>query len=113
MSDYAQGQGDGLGHQICALPLLGDRVALNITDALICQYEGRENALLHYSVILEELRFSTDPVALDSLSLEEILKRRSGLTKNDAAAFQRILDNAALLQIGISDRAAIRSVLVE
>jgi hypothetical protein len=96
--------------EICALPLLGDRVALNITDALICQYEGRESSLLHYSAVLNELRFSTDPVALDALSLEEILKRRSAVMPADAEGFRRILENAALLEIGIADRARIQTI---
>jgi len=47
--------------EIYALPALSDHVVLNITDALICQYEGEERSLLHYSAILNELRFSRDP----------------------------------------------------
>ena len=58
--------------EICALPILGDRVALNITDALICQYEGGQKGLLHYSTMLNQLRFSRDPVALDVLSIKEL-----------------------------------------
>ena len=53
--------------EIYALPALGDRVALNITDALIAQYEGGARGLLQYSSVLDQLWFSRDPVALDTL----------------------------------------------
>ena len=55
--------------EIYALEALSDKVVLNITDALICQYEGEERGLLHYSATLNQLRFSLDPVALDMLSI--------------------------------------------
>ena len=56
--------------EIYALTNLSDHVVLNITDALICQYEGGERGLLHYSTTLNQLRFSRDPVALDVLSIQ-------------------------------------------
>ena len=55
--------------EIYALPALGDRVVLNITDALIGQYEGgaaRPAALL---AVPDQLWFSRDPVALDTMAL--------------------------------------------
>ncbi len=58
------------------LPSLGDRVVLNIVDALICQYEGGDRGLLHYSAVLNQLRFSRDPVALDVLSIRELEYQR-------------------------------------
>src|SRR2546430_5226942 len=62
--------------EIYALPALSDHVVLNIVDALICQYEGEERSLLHYSNPLNELRFSRDPVALDVLSVHELEHQR-------------------------------------
>jgi hypothetical protein len=89
--------------EIYALPSLSDRVVLNITDALICQYEGEERSLLHYSAILNQLRFSHDPVALDVLSLQE-LDRQRALAHAPPIKFESDLyDNAALLELGISD----------
>jgi uncharacterized protein (DUF362 family) len=89
--------------EIYALPALSDHVVLNITDALICQYEGEERSLLHYSAILNELRFSCDPVALDVLSLEELNRQRelakAPVVKNDPELYS----NAALLELGVSD----------
>jgi hypothetical protein len=94
--------------EIYAQSLLSDRVALNVTDALICQYEGGERGLLHYSKALNELRFSKDPVALDCLSVKELGELR---TASGAPSLKPSLDlyaNAALLQLGVNDLKHIR-----
>ncbi len=89
--------------EIYALSALSDHVVLNITDSLICQYEGQERSLLHYSAILNQLRFSRDPVALDVLSLQELVRQRD-LAGAQAVKFDSDLyDNAALLELGVSD----------
>jgi hypothetical protein len=62
--------------EIWALPEIYDRAVLNIVDALICQYQGEERSLVHYSVPLNQLRFSKDPVALDVLSIRELSRQR-------------------------------------
>ena len=67
--------------EIYALPVLGDRVALNITDALIGQYEGGSRGLLHYSSVLNQLWFSHDPVALDTLAIKELDRERRELER--------------------------------
>jgi hypothetical protein len=89
--------------EIYALPVLGDHVVLNITDALIGQYEGGDRGLLQYSEVPNQLWFSHDPVALDTLALKELARVRSSL---DAPVFKINLDlytNAALLQLGVND----------
>jgi hypothetical protein len=93
--------------EIYALPALGDRVVLNITDALIAQYAGGEKGLLQYSEVPNQLWFSRDPVALDTLALKELDRVRHAL---DAPAFKPNLElytNAALLQLGVNDPAKI------
>ena len=99
--------------EIYALPSVGDRVALNITDALICQYEGEQRGLLHYSTSLNELRFSKDPVALDCLSLRELERTRVAssipIPRNHSLTNQmELLANAALLELGVTDETAIK-----
>jgi hypothetical protein len=89
--------------EIYAMTNLSDRVVLNITDALICQYEGGERGLLHYSTTLNQLRFSRDPVALDVLSIDELNRQRKAA---DAPTIKDNLDlyhNAALLELGVDD----------
>jgi uncharacterized protein (DUF362 family) len=89
--------------EIIALPVLGDRVALNIVDALICQYEGEEHTLLHYSAVLNQLWFSPDPVALDVLALQEIDTQRKAAKASAVKTNLDLYQNAALLEIGVSD----------
>ncbi len=89
--------------EIYALPALSDRVVLNITDALICQYEGEERSLLHYSTALNQLRFSTDPVALDVLSVQELERQRQAATAPRVKVNQDLYSNAALLELGVND----------
>jgi len=89
--------------EIYAMPQVGDRVVLNVTDALICQYEGGETSMLHYSAVLNEIRVSRDPVALDVLSLDELDRQRK-LGKVPPVKFSRDLyTNASLLELGASD----------
>jgi hypothetical protein len=99
--------------EIYALPSLSDRVALCITDALICQYQGEQRGLLHYSTALNELRLSRDPVALDLLSLRELERQRILSAQpiprhNSFNSEMELLENAALLELGTSDDSLIR-----
>jgi hypothetical protein len=89
--------------EIYALPVLGDRVVLNIVDALICQYQGEQRSLLHYSKALNELRFSKDAVALDVLSLHELDRQRrmNGISLVSTNSLE-LYHNAALLELGVS-----------
>jgi len=89
--------------EIYALPALSDHVVLNITDALICQYLGEERSLLHYSAILNELRFSREPVALDVLSLQELDRQRKLAKVADTKFASDLFTNAALLELGVAE----------
>jgi hypothetical protein len=89
--------------EIYALPELGDRVALNIVDGLICQYQGEERTLLHYSTMLCQLRFSKDPVALDVLSVRELERQRQRARVTPVRVNWQIYTNAAFLDLGIAD----------
>lgn len=94
--------------EICALPILGDRVPLNIVDGLICQYEGEQRSLLHYSEELNQLRFSTDPVALDVLSIEEMKRLRALHSMPPPKVSLELYKNASLVEVGISERKNIK-----
>ena len=89
--------------EIYAKPELSDRVVLNIVDALICQYEGEERGLLHYSTILNQLRLSYDPVALDVLSIQELERLRKTAGVSNVNTNLDLYSNAALLELGIND----------
>ena len=89
--------------EIYSLPSLSDHVVLNITDALICQYEGGERGLLHYSATLNQLRFSLDPVALDVLSIQELDRQRKAAHAPSVKPNLKLYSIAALLQLGTDD----------
>lgn len=89
--------------EIYALPSLSDHVVLNITDALICQYVGSKSAMLHYAIPLNQIRFSTDPVALDVLSARELRRQRERATMMQPSANMELYQNAALLELGVND----------
>ncbi len=102
--------------EIYALPSLGDRVSLHIVDALICQYEGEQIGRLHHSIELNQLRFSTDPVALDLLSVQEINAQRAR-AEGPLTSHTNHLDlfhNAALLELGVAEpgRIEVRTVKI-
>jgi hypothetical protein len=86
--------------EIYALPILGDRVVLNITDALIGQYEGGSRSLLHYSSVLNQLWFSRDPVALDMVSIKELARERRDVGAPQLNPNLELYANANLLQLG-------------
>jgi hypothetical protein len=94
--------------EIYALEALGDKVVLNIVDALICQYQGEEQGLLHYSIALNELRFSKDPLALDILSLQELDWQRRAARMRSPTNQLDLYQNAALLELGVNDTASIK-----
>ena len=89
--------------EIYALPSVGDKVVLNITDAIICQYEGGQRGLLHYSTVLNQLRFSRDPVALDVLSIKELDRQRRASKSPYVKPNFDLYVNAGLLELGLND----------
>jgi hypothetical protein len=95
--------------EIYALPQVSDRVVLNITDALICQFQGEQIAHLHYSAPLNQIRISTDPVALDVLSVEELDRQRARVLPDIAVKTNKLelYRNAELLELGVAERSRI------
>jgi hypothetical protein len=83
---------------------IADRVALCIVDGLIGQYEGMQRTFLQYAAAVNELRFSTDPVALDVLSLEELNRIRETVGTGAVTNRFTLYPNAArLLELGTDD----------
>lgn len=99
--------------EILAMPVFFDRRAVFIVDALIAQYQGEENNRLHYSVVLNQLRFSTDPVALDVLSAGELEAQRKKAGLDERRLPRTLYENAALLELGVADPAKVRVEWVE
>ena len=89
--------------EIYAMPQLYDQVALNIVDALICQYQGEETTRLHFSAPLNELWFSKDAVALDSLAIEELQRQRKAIQSPEVKLDRTIYENAAIMDLGTAN----------
>ncbi len=93
--------------EIVALPVIGDRVALYVTDALLLQYEGGPEGYLQFSTVRNELWFGRDPVALDTVGLKELMLQRRVLSAPPMPSNFSIYTNAVLLQLGVNDPARI------
>jgi hypothetical protein len=99
--------------EIYNLSVLADRVVLSVVDALICQYEGSERSLLHYSDVLDEVRLSRDPVALDALSLKDLERERQSTQAPALKSSSELYSAAALLELGVNDLKRIKVERVE
>jgi hypothetical protein len=99
--------------EIYALPGLGERVALNITDALICQYQGEQVSLLQYSTELNQIWISKDPVALDILGIQELDRERQTRDIESHGDNPELYQNASLLELGVGDPAKIKLEVVK
>ncbi len=99
--------------EIYALPCLGDHVVLNITDALICQYQGEQTSLLHYSTELNQIWFSKDPVALDTLAIQELDRERQAKGIESHGDNPELYQNATLMERGVSDPVKIKVEVVK
>jgi hypothetical protein len=95
--------------EIYAKPALSDHVVLNITDALIGQYQGEQMSLLHYSMELNQIWLSKDPVALDVLAIQELEHEREERKMRPGNDNPDLYRNASFfLELGVGDLAKIR-----
>jgi hypothetical protein len=84
-------------------PQIADKGVLYITDALLCQYQGEQRSLLHYSAPMNQLWFSKDPVALDSLALVELERQRDIAGMPQGKPNRELYANAELLELGVAN----------
>jgi hypothetical protein len=89
--------------EIYAMEQVGDKVVLNIIDALLCQYEGERQSLLHYSTALNEIWISLDPVELDVMCIQELNRQREASGLPAPKSPLEIYKNASALELGDSD----------
>jgi hypothetical protein len=94
--------------EIDALPVIGDRVVLHVTDALLAQYQGGPAGFLQFSTVRNELWFGHDPVALDTLALKELMRERRFVGAPPMPTNFAIYTNAVLLQLGVNDPSRIQ-----
>ena len=94
--------------EIYALPSVGDRVVLHVTDALLGQYQGGPASYLQFATVLDQIWLSHDPVALDTLAFKELARERRAANIPPPHTNYQIYTNAVLLQLGVNDPARIQ-----
>ncbi|MGD0816629.1 MAG: DUF362 domain-containing protein [Verrucomicrobiota bacterium] len=95
--------------EIYAKPALSDHVVLNITDALIGQYQGEQMSLLHYATAVNQIWLSKDPVALDVLAIQQLDRERQERKIDPGNDNPDLYRNASYyLELGVGDPAKIR-----
>jgi hypothetical protein len=90
-------------------PCLRDKVVLNIADAIQGQYDKGPGANPQFVYDARTLYFGTDPVAVDAVAHEDLVKVRidKGVQEFDNARNREFIDIAAGLGLGVGDRAKI------
>jgi uncharacterized protein (DUF362 family) len=74
--DLHNQNGDPAIAEICAMPALRRKLVLNVMDALVAGYAGGPAFRPQYSWQPGTLYFSLDPVALDTVCLQQIEEKR-------------------------------------
>ena len=99
--------------EICATPVLRDKFALHIIDGLLGQYALGPNFHPEFTWHHGAIYFSTDPVALDTIALEEIEARRRHVGMKPVGERARHIANAARLGLGTNAREQIEVIRLE
>ena len=80
------------------------KVAFGVTDALVGQVRGDDKARLHDTIALNELRFGTDLVALDVISMSDVVGARKAYPiEGEKPMRTDLFFNAELLELGIAN----------
>lgn len=89
----------------CAFPALRDKVVLNIVDGLQACYEGGPGADARYIWDANLMLFGTDPVAVDAVGHEFIVKERMkrGVQQLEDKKRRAFLELAAGFGLGVAD----------
>ncbi len=96
---------DPASAEICAHPVLRDKVRLHIVDALQACFEGGPAGMKTWTMWNEErLFFGTDPVAIDRIGLEIIDRKRK--ENNYPSVFQKAkhIATGEKMGLGVYDR---------
>lgn len=91
--------------EVCAFPPLRDKVVLNIVDAIKGCYNGGPAADPKFFTEYKSVLIGTDPVALDRIGYEIVLKKRieEKIQKEDSPRARKFMDLAGDLGLGVSD----------
>jgi hypothetical protein len=95
--------------EVCAFPPLRDKVALNIVDGLLGCFDGGPAANPQFICRYDTLMAGTDPVAVDRIAFDIVLKKRieEGIQQEEREGARLFLEMAQELKLGIADRSRI------
>ncbi|HRY33255.1 MAG TPA: DUF362 domain-containing protein [Bacteroidales bacterium] len=98
--------------EVCAFPPVRDKVVLNIVDGLKGCFNGGPSANPQFIRQFNLLLAATDPVAIDRIGYDIILKRRiaEGIQKEESPRGRKFLELASNLKLGIADAAQINRI---
>ncbi len=91
--------------QVCAFPPLRDKVVLNIADGIKGCFNGGPAANPQFFTFYRTVLASTDPVAIDRIAYDIILRKRidEGLQKADVESAKQFMVLANALGLGECD----------
>ncbi|MGE5432451.1 MAG: DUF362 domain-containing protein [Syntrophomonadaceae bacterium] len=91
--------------EVCAFPPLRDKVVLNIADGIKGCFQGGPGANPQFFTEYKTILFSTDPVALDRIGYEIVLKKRieEKIQKADYPNARKYMDLAQNLGLGTAE----------
>ncbi len=91
--------------EVCAFPPLRDKVVLNIADGLIGCFDKGPGANPQFITDYKTILLGTDPVAVDRIGYEIVLKKRieEGIQQRDTPKGREFMEMAQKLQLGIAD----------
>jgi hypothetical protein len=101
--------------EVCAFPPLRDKVVLNIVDGIKGCYDGGPGANPDFITEFNSVLIGTDPVAVDRVGYEIILKKRIAekIQKEESPKGRKFLTLAQNLQLGVADLEKIKIKKVE
>jgi len=91
--------------EVCAFPPLRDKVVLNIVDGIKGCYQGGPGANPQFITGFFSVFAGTDPVAVDRVGYEMILKKRieEGIQKQESVKGRAFLELAQKYGLGVAD----------
>jgi hypothetical protein len=101
--------------EVCAFPPLRDKVVLNIVDGIKGCYDGGPGANPDFITEFKTVLVGTDPVAVDRIGYDIILKKRLAekIQKEESPKGRKFLELAQNLELGIADIDKIKLKKVE
>lgn len=100
--------------EVCCFPPVRDKVVLNIADGLRGCFQGGPGANPQYICNYNTLLVGTDPVAVDRVGYDIVLRKRieEGIQQEDAPRGRQFLEYASRLGLGECDMEKIALVEV-